>query len=59
MSRDSANEYPTVEVVHIVQRRRWTMTEKLRIVEESSQPGMSVSFVARKFCQTPPSIRAS
>lgn len=31
-----------------VQRRRWTLTEKLRIVEESSQPGMSVSYVARK-----------
>lgn len=48
MSRHSANEYPTVEVVHSVQRRRWTLTEKLRIVEESSQPGMSVSYVARK-----------
>jgi transposase len=31
-----------------VQRRRWTLAEKLRIVEESSQPGMSVSYVARK-----------
>ncbi len=49
MSRDSANTYPTVEVVHSVQRRRWTLAEKLRIVEESSQPGMSVSFVARKY----------
>ncbi|QJT10398.1 IS3 family transposase [Oceanidesulfovibrio marinus] len=48
MSRHSANEYPTVEVVHSVQRRRWALTEKLRIVEESSQPGMSVSYVARK-----------
>jgi len=48
MSRHSANEYPTVEVVASVQRRRWTLAEKLRIVEESSQPGMSVSYVARK-----------
>ncbi len=31
-----------------VQRRRWTLVEKLRIVEESSQPGMSVSYVARR-----------
>lgn len=48
MSRHSANEYPTGEVVASVQRRRWTLAEKLRIVEESSQPGMSVSYVARK-----------
>jgi len=48
MSRHSANEYPTVEVVASVQRRRWTLAEKLRIVEESSLPGMSVSYVARK-----------
>ena len=48
MSRHSANEYPTVEVVASVQRRRWTLAEKLRIVEESSQPGMSVSYVARR-----------
>jgi len=48
MSRHSANEYPSLEVVASVQRRRWTLAEKLRIVEESSQPGMSVSYVARK-----------
>jgi transposase len=49
MSRHSANEYPTVEVVTMVQRRRWTLAEKVRIVEESSQPGMSVSYVARRY----------
>ena len=48
MTRHSANEYPSVELVTSVQRRRWTLDEKLRIVEESSLPGMSVSFVARK-----------
>ena len=48
MARHSANEYPAVELVTSVQRRRWTLAEKLRIVEESSQPGMSVSYVARK-----------
>lgn len=31
-----------------VQRRRWPLVEKLRIVEEPSRPGMSVSYVARK-----------
>jgi transposase len=48
MSRHSANEFATVEVVNMVQRRRWPLAEKLRIVEESSRPGMSVSYVARK-----------
>lgn len=49
MSRHSANEISTVEVVNVVQRRRWTIAEKLRVIEESSLPGMSVSFVARKY----------
>ncbi|AAS95198.1 ISDvu2, transposase OrfA [Nitratidesulfovibrio vulgaris str. Hildenborough] len=49
MSRQSAKEISTVEVVTMVQRRRWTIAEKLRVVEESSLPGMSVSFVARKY----------
>lgn len=48
MTRHSANGYPAVELVTSVQRRRWTLDEKLRIVEESSLPGMSVSYVARK-----------
>ena len=48
MSRHSANEFPTVELVNEVQRRRWPLAEKLRIVEESSRLGMSVSYVARK-----------
>lgn len=37
----------------MVQRRRWTLPEKMRIVEEASQPGMSVSFVARKYGVAP------
>ena len=48
MSRHSANEFATVELVNEVQRRRWPLAKKLRIVEESSRPGMSVSYVARK-----------
>lgn len=53
MSRQSANEIPTVEVVNMVERRRWPLAEKLRIVEESSQPGMSVSYVARQYGVAP------
>lgn len=38
-----------VEVITGVQRRRrWSATEKVRLVEEAMQPGMSVSFVARR-----------
>ncbi len=44
----SANGNTAVEVVTSVQRRRWTLEEKLKLVEEASQPGMSVSFVARR-----------
>jgi transposase len=49
MSRQSANDYPTVEVVNVVQRRRWSVADKIRMVEEASQPGMNVSYVARKY----------
>lgn len=49
MSRQSANDYPTVEVVNVVQRRRWSVADKVRMVEEASQPGMNVSYVARKY----------
>lgn len=38
-----------VDVVTSVQRRRrWSTAEKVRFVEESMRPGMSVSYVARR-----------
>src|SRR3954469_14367652 len=38
-----------VEVITSVQRRRrWLAAEKVWLVEEAMQPGMSVSFVARR-----------
>jgi transposase len=38
-----------VEVISSVQRRRrWSAAEKIRLVEEAMQPGMSVSLVARR-----------
>ena len=49
MSRQSASDYPTVEVVNVVQRRRWSVADKVRMVEEASQPGMNVSYVVRKY----------
>lgn len=48
MTRPSAKEVQTVEVVNQVQRRRWSVAEKMRMVEESYLPGMSVSYVARQ-----------
>ena len=48
MSGYSAYEQPRVEVIQAVQRRRWTAAEKARMVEESSQPGMNGSYVARR-----------
>src|ERR1700756_5205327 len=43
---DSSNH---VEVITSVQRRRrWTASEKVRMVEETFEPGMTVSLVARQ-----------
>jgi transposase len=43
-----------IEVITSVQRRRrWSVAEKVRLVEETFEPGMSVSFVARKHGVSP------
>ena len=44
-----SDEYQRIEVITgTARRRRWTLEEKLRIVEESYEPGLSVSYVARR-----------
>ena len=49
MSGDSANDKDFVEIVATVQhRRRWSVSEKIRMLEDTEHPGMSVSFVARQ-----------
>jgi len=49
MTSDPFSPSPRVEVITSVQRRRrWTTAEKVRLVEEAMQPGMSVSYVARR-----------
>jgi transposase len=49
MTSDPNAPSPRVEVITSVQRRRrWTTAEKVRLVEETMQPGSSVSFVARR-----------
>src|SRR3954452_12873918 len=49
MTTRSDDPISRVEVITSVQRRRrWSTAEKVRLVEEAMQPGMSVSFVARR-----------
>ena len=49
MSGSSNKRSQQVEVITSVQRRRrWSVQEKLEIIEETEQPGMSVSYVARQ-----------
>jgi transposase len=49
-----SEEARRVEVITSVQRRRrWSVAEKIRLVEETLEPGMSVSFVARKHGLSP------
>ncbi|MGH2803321.1 MAG: IS3 family transposase [Thermoleophilaceae bacterium] len=49
-----SEEVQRVEVITSVQRRRrWSVAEKIRLVEETLQPGTSVSFVARKHGLSP------
>ncbi|SEF85752.1 transposase, partial [Nitrosospira multiformis ATCC 25196] len=46
----SASGLDRIEIVTgIERRRRWSLGEKLKAVEESRLPGMSVSYVARKY----------
>ncbi len=49
MPSDQNAPPPRVEVITSVQRRRrWPTVEKVRLVEETMQPRMSVSLVARR-----------
>jgi transposase len=49
MASDPPAPPPRVEVITSVQRRRrWSTAEEVRLVEEAMQPGMSVSYVARR-----------
>jgi transposase len=43
------NPTDRIEIITSVQRRRrWTASEKVRMVEETFEPGMTVSLVARR-----------
>ena len=57
MSSDSDFRVPPVTRVEVItsvqRRRRWPASEKIRLVEEAMQPGMSVSYVARRYGISP------
>jgi len=42
-----------IEVLGVERRRRWSLQDKLRIVEETMQPGVTVTEVARRHCVAP------
>lgn len=53
-TRHGASGFDRIEVVLTVEhRRRWSLGEKLKAVEESRLPGVSVSYVARKYGVAP------
>ena len=59
MSKATDGPFSQVEVITSVQRRRrWSTAEKVRLVEEAMQPGMSVSFVARQAGVSPSQLFA-
>lgn len=47
---DNEAAHPMNEVQH---RRRWTFLQKLRVAQEASAPGMTVTSVARKYGMAP------
>src|SRR5215831_10331920 len=48
------NSTNRVEIITSVQRRRrWTAPERVRMVEETFEPGMTVSLVARRHSVAP------
>ena len=48
MSRASDRPSAEVEVLSVQRRRRFSASEKQQMVEETNQPGMNVSIVARR-----------
>jgi len=48
MNTTMSNAQRIEVITGVERRRRWPVAEKIRLVEESNRPGMSVSYVARK-----------
>ncbi|WP_416358541.1 transposase [Aureimonas phyllosphaerae] len=61
MTTSKASDGPIsrFEVIILVQRRRrWSTADKIRLVEEAMQPGMSVSCVAHQAGVSPSQLFA-
>ena len=59
ISKSPDEPFRRVEVITSVQRRRrWPVVEKVRLVEEAMQPGMSISYVARRAAISPSQLFA-
>ena len=43
----------TVEIIKITPRRRWSVGEKVRLIEASMAPGQSISLVVRAYGVAP------
>lgn len=53
MSGTDAKKGSTVEIVNITPRRRWSVSEKIRMIEASMTEGQSISLVARAYGVAP------
>ncbi len=53
MAGTSAKTSPMVEIVNITPRRRWSVAEKIRMIEASMADGQSISQVARAYGVAP------
>ena len=53
MSRDSSTPSGELEVLTVQRRRRFAAAEKQRMVQETYEPGMTVSLVARRHAVSP------
>ena len=58
MAGTSAKTNSTVEIVNITPHRRWSVSEKIRLIEASMASGQSVSLVARTYGLAPTLLTA-
>ena len=56
MNMTSSNPHRIEVITSVERRRRWAPAEKKAVVDETYQPGMSVSYVARKHGISPSQV---
>ncbi len=50
---NTSSSEPVQIMNEIQRRRRWTLVQKLQVAQEASAPGVTVTFVARKYGMAP------